>query len=65
MTAYSLRNAQDANVGGYRLEALASAGDAIEDRLAAQFNAGEITALPPFFPGDRTALLCRVEFPKA
>ena len=64
MTAYSLRNAQDASVGGYRLEALANAGDAIEDRMAAQFNAGEITALPPFFPGDRTALLCRVEFPK-
>jgi hypothetical protein len=35
------------------------------DRFAAQFNAGEISGLPPYFPSDRTLILCRVEFPQA
>jgi hypothetical protein len=63
MTAYSLRTSQKAGVGGYPLEAHANAGDAIEDRFAPRSNAGEITGLPPYFPGDRTMILCYVEFP--
>ena len=31
-------------------------GDPVEDELAAEFNAGEIRTVPPFFPGDRNSL---------
>ncbi len=66
MTAYSLRDAEQRQEldGGYRLEALAGGGCTIEDRFAAEFNAGEITGLPPYFPGDRTTTLSRTEFPR-
>ncbi len=59
MTAYALRSVQSLErlgCHGYQLTVLAAAGDAIEDRFAAKFNAGEITQLPPFFPGDRSCI---------
>jgi hypothetical protein len=68
MTSYAIRDAEQRKTltgTGYRLEALANAGCPIEDRFAAEFNAGGISGLPPYFPGDRTMILCRVEFPQA
>lgn len=59
MTAYSIRDDEQRKRAGhkYKLQALADAGCPVEDRFAAQFNAGEISDLPPFFPGDRTTTL--------
>ncbi len=66
MTTYSLRDAEQQNAltgVEYRLEAMMN-GCPVEDRFAARFNAGELSDMPPYFPGDRTALLCHVELSK-
>lgn len=59
MTAYSIRDDEQRKRAGHKstLRAIADAGCPVEDRFAAQFNAGEISGLPPFFPGDRTTIL--------
>lgn len=63
ITAYTLNNRStvDANasrLGGYRLWVIP--GCAVEAeiaaRYAAQIEAGDLTVVPPFFPGDRTTL---------
>lgn len=42
----------------YKIKVISSAGCSIEDEFRDKFNSGEISTIPPCFPGDRNSLIC-------
>lgn len=63
MTAYSLRDHyQRQDINSFRLVAEKSGGTCkIEDEFATKFNTNKIVGVPPFFPGDRTTITCKIK----